>query len=264
MHPVLFEIFGFKVGTYGVLIAAALIIAMLWLWRLARRAGVDPEPLTDLVVGATLAALIGAKLLLILTDWHAFIAAPIEWAKDNLRAFGVYYGGFIAAMLYVLWACRRKGLDFWKVADLMAPPIALGHAIGRWGCFAAGCCYGRSADVSWAVIFRDPACLIDPDLLGIPVHPVQLYESAGNLLLAALLAAGLRKKWPPGRVFILYLFLYGASRFVYEIFRGDAIRGALFGGRLSTSQFLAILTVAAAAGLFMYRRNVSHHEAKDA
>ena len=263
MHPVLFELFGFKVGTYGVLIASAVIIGLLWLRRLAKRAGVDPEPLTDLVVGATIAALIGAKLLLVLTDWHAFIAAPLDWAKDNLRAFGVYYGGFIAAVLYILWACRRKKLDFWVTVDLMAPPLALGHAIGRWGCFAAGCCYGRETRVPWAVIFRDPASLINPELLGVPVHPVQLYESAGNFLLAALLAAGLRKKWPAGRVFILYLFVYGITRFIYEMFRGDAIRGMMFDGLLSTSQFLAILTVAAAAALFVWRRRALPHETKN-
>jgi phosphatidylglycerol:prolipoprotein diacylglycerol transferase len=263
MHPVLFTLFGFKVGTYGVLIAAAVILGLLWLRRLAKRAGVDPEPLTDLVVGATIAALIGAKLLLILTDWNDFAAAPLDWAKSNLRAFGVYYGGFIAAVLYIFWACWRKKIGFWMTVDLMAPPLALGHAIGRWGCFAAGCCFGHATHVPWAVTFRDPASLINSELIDVPVHPVQLYESAGNFLLALLLAAGLRKKWPAGRVFILYLLLYGISRFIYEIFRGDE-RGTVFGGMLSTSQFLAILTVAVAAALFVYRRKAQIHEAKDA
>ena len=115
MHPVLFHLGTFPVGTYGGLVALAAVCGWLWLRRLAKRAGVDPEPLGDLVVGAVLVALVGAKLLLILTEWHAFIAAPWDWAKENLRAFGVFYGGFLFAAFYILWACRRRKLDFWRV-----------------------------------------------------------------------------------------------------------------------------------------------------
>ena len=261
MHPTLFHLGSFPVGTYGVLLALALGAALWWLRRLARTQEMDPEPVTDLVMGALLAAVLGAKLLLIVTDWHNFIAGPGAWLRDNLRAFGVFYGGFLAAALYLMIAVRRRGLDFLALADLMAPPLVLAQAIGRWGCFFAGCCHGHVTAVPWAVTFRDPDSLVEPALLYQPLHPVQLYESFGNFAIAALLAWGLRRKLKPGLVFTGWLLFYGATRFVWEFFRGDGVRGLYFDGRLSTSQLIAAGLVALGAGLavwLMKNKNGEH------
>ena len=252
MHPTLFHLGSFPVGTYGVLLALALGVSLWWLRRLARAQGMDAEALTDLVMGALLCAVLGAKLLLIITDWHNFIAGPGAWLRDNLRAFGVFYGGFIAAVLYLFFAVRRRGLSFLAVADVMAPPLVLAQAIGRWGCFFAGCCHGHITQMPWAVTFRDPDSLVDPALLYQPLHPVQLYESFGNFVIAALLAWGLRRKLKPGLVFTGWLLFYGATRFVWEYFRGDGVRGLYFGGQLSTSQLIAAGLVALGAGLAVW------------
>lgn len=244
MHPVLFQLGSFTLGSYGLLLLAGALLALWWLRRLAKAHGADAEALTDLAFGALIAAIVGAKALLLIVEWRDFLADPGGWLRASLRAFGVFYGGFIAAALYVFYAVRKRKLDFLATADLMAPPLVLAQGIGRLGCFAAGCCHGRPASLGWAVTFRDPESLVDPALLDVPLHPVQLYEFLGNLAIAAVLALGLKRGWARGRVFAGWLMLYGLTRYCWEIFRGDGVRGVWLGGRFSTSQLVAMVMVA--------------------
>ena len=262
MHPVLFETetwFGhWTVYSYGVLLAVAYISALLLAVSRARRAGVDASRVMDLGVYLIIAALVGAKLMLVLVDVRYFAAKPDALLSVAvLRAAGVFYGGLLAAFFVALWLVRRYSLPLWTTADLFAPGIALGHVIGRLGCLLAGCCFGRRTTVPWAITFTDPAAAANVGTpLNIPLHPTQLYDAGAELLiLIVLLLAERRGCTFPGRTFWTYILLYAASRFVIEFYRGDD-RGYLMG--LSTSQLVSLVAVPAAILLLIrLRRSVS-------
>ena len=129
----------------------------------------------------------------------------------------------------------------------------LGQSIGRLGCFAAGCCWGRACDLPWAVTFKDPYTARQVGTpIDLPLHPTQLYESLATALIFVLLLWIARRKKFNGQVALAYVSLYAAARFAIEFFRGDAARGVVFGGALSTSQFIAVLMLVGAAVLFPY------------
>ena len=254
MHPILFEIGGWPVYSYGVLLAAAYLIGLQLGVVRARRAGVDPARIMDLGIYLIIAALVGAKLMLIAVDWDYFRQNPGE-LLSLVRAGGVFYGGLIAAVAVGLWLVRKYRLPVWATADLMAPGIALGHVVGRFGCLLAGCCYGRPTDVPWAVTFTDPNAAANVGTpLGIPLHPTQMYDAGAELIILGLLLFTERKgRRFAGRTFWAYLLLYGISRFVIEFYRGDISRGTI-GGALSTSQFVSALLVPLSLAMLVYLR----------
>ena len=135
----------------------------------------------------------------------------------------MFYGGLILAVVVALWYIRRIGLPLWTTCDVFAPGIALGHVVGRFGCFFAGCCYGKPTTLPWAITFTDPFAAANVGTpLDVPLHPTQLYEAGAELLILVLLLATERRGRPfPGRTFWLYMLLYAISRYVIEIFRGD-------------------------------------------
>ncbi len=243
MHPILFSVGDWPVYSYGVLLAAAYLLGLQLGVVRARRAGVDSAKVMDLGIYLIIAALVGAKLMLIAVDWEYFRSQPRE-LLSLVRAGGVFYGGLILSVTVGLLLVRRYKLPVWTTADLMAPGIALGHVIGRFGCLLAGCCYGRSTDVPWAITFTNPLAATNVGTpLGIPLHPTQLYDAGAELLILAVLLLTERKGRPfAGRTFWAYLMLYGISRFVIEFYRGDAGRGTVMAG-LSTSQFVSLLLV---------------------
>lgn len=264
MHPRLFslppfELFGHQFGpltlhTYGFLLAVA-FVAGLWVAnRQARRAGLDSARITDMAVYVLIGGLVGAKLLLVVVEWPYYARNPRE-LLSVIQSGGVFYGGLLGALPVAWWYARRHQLDGWRTADVLAPGVALGQAIGRLGCFSAGCCYGRPTDVPWGIAFRDPyATRAVGTPLDIPLHPTQIYEAlAVGLIFLGLLWLARRKRFH-GQVTLVYLFLYAAFRFVIEFYRGDAARGVVLGGRLSTSQFIAILLALAAAAAYPYLR----------
>ena len=257
MHPRLLTTPFFTIRTFGVLLAAAYLTAFWWLVRGARRARLDAEAVASLGTWAIVGALVGAKLLLILRSIPDYLAAPSElFSLSLLTSAGDFYGGFIGGVAASAMFFRRNPtLPFWRVADLCAPAIALGQAIGRIGCLMAGDDYGRPTTVPWAVTFTDPdAATIGGAPLGVALHPVQLYESAACLVLFGVLVWLDRRRHRDGDVILAYTILYAAARFVLEFFRGDADRGFVFGGMLSTSQFIAVLLCAIAAVLVVRRR----------
>lgn len=254
MHPILFSIGDWPVYSYGVLLAAAYLIGLQLGVMRARKAGVDPARVMDLGIYLIIAALVGAKLMLIAVDWDYFRSQPRE-LFSLVRAGGVFYGGLIAAVAVGLWLVRRYKLPVWTTADLMAPGIALGHVVGRFGCLLAGCCYGRPTDVAWAITFTDPLAAQNVGTpLGIPLHPTQLYDAGAELIILAVLLFTERKGRPfAGRTFWLYLLLYGISRFIIEFYRGDPNRGTVMAG-LSTSQFVSLLLVPGSLLMLAYLR----------
>ena len=241
MHPILFEIGGFPVYTYGVLLAAAYLLGLQYALIRAKARGLDPNRVMDLGIWIIISALVGAKLLLLIVEFNTFRERPAE-LLTLVRSGGVFYGGLIAAVAVALWYLRRHRMPMWTVTDVFAPGIALGHVIGRIGCLFAGCCFGRPTNVPWAITFHSEYARENVGTpLNLPLHPTQLYEAGAELLILGILLLTERKGRPfPGRTFWGYMLLYGISRFIIEFYRGDA-RGMV--GSFSTSQFVSLLIV---------------------
>lgn len=249
MYPILFEIAGFPVYTYGVLLAAAYLLGLQFALVRARPRGLDSNRVMDLGIWLIISALIGAKLLLVIVEFDTFGSNPAR-LLTLLRSGGVFYGGLVAAVAVALWYLRRHAMPMWTVTDVFAPGIALGHVIGRFGCFFAGCCFGRPTGVPWAVTFWNVQAEQNAGTpLHIPLHPTQLYEAAAELAILFLLLATERKWRPfPGRTFWGYLFLYAVSRFAIEFYRGDT-RGAV--AMFSTSQLVSLLLAPVAIAMLV-------------
>jgi len=239
MYPRLFELGPITVYTYGVLLAAAYLFGLKLAMNRAKARGLDANRVLDLGIYIIISALIGAKLLLLITDFRAFTANPRE-LLTLARSGGVFYGGLILAVVVALWYIRKVGLPLWTTTDVFAPGIALGHVVGRFGCLFAGCCYGKPTTLPWGITFTDPFAAANVGTpLGVPLHPTQLYEAGAELLILGVLLWTERKGRPfAGRTFWLYMLLYAISRFIIEFYRGDP-RGMFMG--LSTSQIVAII-----------------------
>jgi len=250
MYPRLFELGPVTVYTYGVLLAAAYLLGLRLAMVRAQNRGLDATRVLDLGIYIIISALVGAKLLLLITDFQTFKNDPRELIT-LARSGGVFYGGLILAVSVALWYIRRVGLPLWTTCDVFAPGIALGHVIGRFGCLFAGCCYGKPTTRPWGITFTDPyAASYVGTPLGIPLHPTQLYEAGAELIILIVLLVTERKGRPyPGRTFWLYMLLYAISRYVIEIFRGDD-RGTV--GIFSTSQFISIILAPLAIGMLIY------------
>src|SRR4051794_4397447 len=239
MYPRLFELGPITVYTYGVLLAAAYLFGLKLAMVRAKQRGLDANRVLDLGIYIIISALIGAKLLLLITDFRAFTSNPRE-LLTLARSGGVFYGGLILAVTVALIYIRKVGLPFWTTTDVFAPGIALGHVVGRFGCLFAGCCYGKPTTLPWGITFTDPFAAANVGTpLGVPLHPTQIYEAAAEaLILGILLWTESRGKRFPGRTFWLYMLLYSISRYIIEMFRDDP-RGHV--GMFSTSQFISII-----------------------
>jgi phosphatidylglycerol:prolipoprotein diacylglycerol transferase len=250
MYPRLFEAGPITVYTYGVLLAAAYLLGLQLARVRAKARGLDANRVLDLGIYIIIAALIGAKLLLLVTDFRTFSSNPRE-LLTLARSGGVFYGGLILAVAVALVYIRKIGLPLWTTCDVFAPGIAVGHVVGRFGCLFAGCCYGKPTTLPWGITFSDPFAAANVGTpLGVPLHPTQIYEAGAEAIILGILLATERKGRPyPGRTFWLYMLLYAISRFIIEFFRGDE-RGAV--GMFSTSQFISILLAPLAVVMLVY------------
>lgn len=230
MHPILFKIGSFPIGTYGLLLTAGFFLALLLAQRLGRLEGIAPEHLSDLAITLLLAGVIGSKLLMVIVDLASGVSFRHVFSLGYLRAGGAVHGGIIAATLAFFWRVRRLKLPLAGALDCLTPALALGQAIGRLGCFAAGCCYGTGCTLPWAVTFSDPnAALLSGTPLDLPLHPVQLYTALANLSIMAILLGFRKHRRFAGQVSGGYFILEGIGRMVLEHWRGDLDRGFLMG-----------------------------------
>ena len=229
--------------------------------RAAKR-GLDANRVLDLGIYIIISALIGAKLLLLITDFRAYMANPRE-LLTIVRSGGVFYGGLILAVVVALIYIRRIGLPLWTTCDVFAPGIALGHVVGRFGCLFAGCCYGRPTTLPWGITFTDRFALENVGTpLNVPLHPTQIYEAGAEFLILMVLLATEKKGKPfAGRTFWIYMLLYAISRFIIEFFRGDE-RGNV--GMFSTSQFISLLLAPLAVVMLAYLSRAKTPEPKRA
>ena len=245
-HPVL--------HTYGLLLAGGFVVGIADAARRAPRHGIERKDIYDLALHLFLGAIIGAKALLFLVNPEPFLRNPAAL----VTAGGVFLGGFLGAMAASIRFFRSRGIPVWEGGDLLAPSIALGHGIGRLGCFAGGCCYGLPAEGAPAVTFTDIyANSVTGVPLHTPLHPTQLYEAGFEFALFGLLLWLTPRKKFAGQIFYLWVGLYAVGRFSIEFLRGDP-RGFVFDELLSTSQFLSIwLLVGAVIALLILRRRAA-------
>ncbi|MCW5978947.1 MAG: prolipoprotein diacylglyceryl transferase [Bryobacteraceae bacterium] len=253
MHPKLITIGDFFLPTYGVLVATAFLAALWIASRLARKSGLNPDQVTNLGAYCALSGLVGAKLLMILLDFDYYRRNPGEiFSLSTLQAGGVFYGGLVIALLVAWLYMRRQGLPAARTADVFAPGLALGHAIGRLGCFAAGCCWGVACERPWAVTFTDPeAHRLVGVPLNTPLHPTQLYEAAAELATFGVVYYRFRKPHRDGSIVGLYLILYSVARFAVEFLRFHDQPNP-FGGPFSATQWISLALLA--VGLFLTLR----------
>jgi phosphatidylglycerol:prolipoprotein diacylglycerol transferase len=248
LFPKLITIGSFFLPTYGVLVALG-FLAGLWITvRLARRSGISGELITNLAVYCALGGLIGAKILMIIFDWGDPQKPPI-FSVATLQAAGVWQGGLVLAILVAILYIRQNKLPFLETFDAFAPGVALGHAIGRIGCFAAGCCWGNECSLPWAVTFHNPEAA---ELTGVPLgkalHPSQLYEMLTELALFGFLYWRYGRLHSPGKIMGMYLVLSSIARFLIEFTRYHE-QGLHFG--LSLTQWISIPLALGGVALLM-------------
>jgi phosphatidylglycerol:prolipoprotein diacylglycerol transferase len=300
VHPDLFHLFGIAFPSYFVLLLSGFLFATavgaLW----AKRIGESPDVIVDLGLAMLLAGVAGARILHVLADGYFWDyvhlctdPSKVNWPLDQSECLSpsyegvwdaarglchpghvdcfawakfwagglTYYGGLVGASAAAWFLLRRDKFPFWKAADMAGFAIPLGLAFGRMGCLMAGCCFGATCNLPWAVSFpwKSPASeeqfkdhlLPNARMWSLPVHPTQVYESAASLAIAAacLIWIHPRKRYD-GQVFAAFLALYAVARFLLEYLRRDD-RGGFLG--LSTSQLLGLAMLAAAAAIHFVR-----------
>ncbi len=247
MQPIAFHLGPIPVHWFGICIAAAFFAGMWTAVRRAPRIGVTGELVADLVVPwLLLGSVLGARIMFVTTYWSDEFTDKPWWEMFMIQRGGlVFYGGLIGAAITAMAFAYVKKIPLWKLADILAPSIALGSVFGRIGCLMNGCCFGRACEMPWAIRF--PA---DHVTRGLPIHPTQIYDALLNLALYFGLAAlfRFRRKFD-GQVFAVYLLCYAVTRSTVEIFRGDYSDGHLHNG-FTPAHLLSIGIFIAGAILF--------------
>jgi phosphatidylglycerol---prolipoprotein diacylglyceryl transferase len=268
VHPELFHLpfLDQPLRAYGVLVSIAFIAASLVVVSDARRASEKyPTEFADLAFYSLLIGLLGSRVLFIIVNWQLYAADPMEilrWYKGGL----VFYGGFLTAMVFAIFWCRRNGHSYFKVADRMVLGLALGHVFGRLGCYFAGCCFGRPTSFPFGVIYPNDspahdahvsAGWIEAGMPSLPVHASPLYEAAGELLFFFILLWFRPKKRFDGQMLLLWLAMYAVLRSLVELTRGDIQRGFVIPGIVSTSQAISLGVSMMALVLFFRLRKTA-------
>lgn len=256
MYPTI-TVFGIDIPSYGIAALLGIVAAVICVYfRVRKRKDIDSTQIINIPAMAFIGAFIGAHILYGLTHldkqwWCLTHMGEVFASFDSFMAYFidiwggmVFYGGLLGGIAAGALYCRKLKLDTLLYADIYAPGIPLFHAFGRVGCFLGGCCYG--VEWSWGVIYNNPNI---PEENGVTRLPIQLFESAGDLIIFAVLLVLSNRKLRKGTLFMLYLLLYGILRFTTEFFRGDEIRGFLFG--ISTSQWISMILIVVSAAVFI-------------
>lgn len=235
MHPIIFQYKNFVISGYGVMLALAFYVGLFVAKRVSKTSGVGAHQIESLAFWLIVTGVLGSRFL------YTFIEHPDEYLKNPLEFFAFqkgglsFMGGLIFAIAFAFFWCKKHGHTFLKIADIYSPSVALGLSIAKIGCFLVGCCHGRVCEVPWGIAFHSPDSHARP--LGVPLHPTQLYESLACLVLFIILYKVAKKQPFEGKVFALFMTLYGVIRFILEYFRGS--ESAYFWG-LTTAQTVCI------------------------
>ena len=252
MFPTLISLGPLTIHTYGLLVAVGFVAGLSVTIRLGKDQGIGSQQVLDMAFFMAAAGLVGSRLLYVAMKWEYFGSHPIDilmiW-----RGGLVFHGAVLGAILALFWYTRKRDLSFWDAGDLWAPGTALGLAIGRIGCFMAGCCYGKPTDHPFAVVFTHPESLAP---LNVPIHPTQLYASALSVTIFVILIFIHRKKKYAGQVVLWFMLLHSFARLVVERFRGDD-RGLIAATQMTPTQLTAIL-ILVASGIILAIKSSKH------
>ncbi len=258
MWPTLFKYGSFEITTFGLMMFLAFVVGGWVLTRQFRRYGMPEDEATNVLLAAALGGIVGAKI------YYAILYGELSLLFS--RAGLVWYGGLIGGTLAVAWVLWRKRLPFFRVADAVAPGLAIGYALGRVGCFLVGDDYGRPTESFVGIAFpkgappttarslREFGVTIDPllpDDALLRVHPTQLYEAGAGLLMFLILLSASKRPHVAGRVFGLFLILMGIERFLVEIVRAKDDR---FLGPFTIAQLISVVLVVIGAWMAARRR----------
>lgn len=256
MLPYLIKLGKYSVPTYGVLVALAFLTALALATKFAKQRGINTEKIVNLGVYCALVGMLGAKLLMIALD-PDYRAHPAEiFSLSTLQSAGIFYGGFILAVVFAYFYMRAQQLPLLLTCDVFAPGLAIGHGIGRLGCFAAGCCWGKPTHLPWAVTFRNVDATTGVPL-NVPLHPTQLYEAFAEGIICLILIWQLRRPHRDGQVIGLYGLLYGMVRFGVEFLREHDASNPL-GGPFTLEQWISLAL--AMFGLYLIAGRVRNIE----
>ena len=219
---------------YGLMIGLGVMAALLLGDYRAKKFGLNGDHIYGMTFSAVILGFLAARILFIITEWENFLQNPMQYLTG---AGFVVYGGIIGGALTIYGFCKIKKIDMLSYLDLMIPSVALAQALGRVGCFLAGCCYGKETDSCLGVVFTNS----DFAPNGVKLLPTQLFMAGGDLIIMAVLLWYAAKRPMRGRTSAMYLILYSIGRFFIEFLRNDD-RGTV--GVLSTSQFIAVFTLA--------------------
>jgi phosphatidylglycerol:prolipoprotein diacylglycerol transferase len=251
MYPVLFELGGFQIRSYGVIVALSFFIALWISTREAERKGLQPKLVQDFAVYALLGGIIGARLYFVL------FSAPGYFLEHPWEIFAVWSGGIgvigslIGGFLVAVWFCRRRKVSLLRFGDTLVPGIALGQTVGQLACLLNGDSYGRPTDLPWAITYTDPRSMAP---LNIPLHPIEIYEMAAYFLIFLLVWNIRKHQRLDGFTFFTYLAGYGVARFVVDFFRGDP---AMFAWGVQAAQLFGFaMILASLLGFVLLKRTL--------
>lgn len=249
MYPILLKIGTFELRTYGIIVVLSFFLGLWLSTKEAKRKGLDPALVQDFAFYALVGGIVGARL------YYVVFSNPAYFLQKPWEIVAVWHGGIgiigavLGGLLVALWYCRRKKLSFWRFADILAPGIILGQAVGIFACLLNGDSYGRPTDLAWAITYTDPRAMAP---LNVPLHPVEIYEMAIYFLVLLLVWRTRAKYRTDGFVFLTYLAGYGAARLSVEFFRGNP---AIFAWGIPAAQVFGVaLILAAVAGFYLLGR----------
>ncbi len=250
MHPVLIEIGRFRIYSYGFMLAVS-FFAGIWLaGRRAERHGINRETIYDLSIILIIAAVVGSRMLYILTHrdhYHGIIDVVALW-----QGGATYYGGMVLAIAGAVVFLRRKGVSFFPIADVCAPSVALGVFLTRIGCFLSGCCFGKPTQCPLGMVFPggSPAGYTMPHM---HIHPTQLYSSLYGIIIFALLLFVERRVRHSGSTFGFLCIFYGVARFTVDFFRYYE-NSAMVGDLMNVNQILSLGLIVTGILILVLRR----------
>jgi phosphatidylglycerol:prolipoprotein diacylglycerol transferase len=250
MFPIFFKLGPVTIYTYGLLVAAGFSTGIVLALYLGKRENLPRENLLDISFYSLAAAIIGSRLLFVLIEYKYFLSRPVEIFRIWEGGL-VFYGGLLAVIPVVFIYFKIKSLPPFKFLDVFAPAFALGHAIGRIGCFSAGCCFGKPTELPWGIIFSHPDTMA---VTGVTLHPTQLYESAAEFGIFVTLMVMRQNKRFEGQIIGMYVLLYSVARFIIELFRGDPDRGFIYND-FSIAQGISVILVMSSLYFLRSRRN---------
>jgi phosphatidylglycerol:prolipoprotein diacylglycerol transferase len=260
MHPVLFEfdtpqwLHGFlphhiALYSYGFFIALGILASFIFMLPRLKPLGFDADKLSTLYLWAIVAAFVGGKIFFYLEDPLKYMNNPSLMMKSLGGGF-VFYGSLLFVIPTLFWWLRKNKIAILPFFDVLAFGGPILHAIGRIGCFMAGCCHGAVCHNVLGVTYTHPKSSAIP--LNMPLYPTQLFDVVLNIIILVVLFWLIKRQKFHGQLFLVYIMMYAVGRSIVENFRGDEARGFIFNGWLSHSQAIAIVLLVVC--LFLWQK----------